>query len=71
MIFVTRLDNRSFLLNLANVKHIESTPDTLITFVNGDTIIIIESLEDIERDVIKFKSAILEKAMKVRVDASV
>ncbi len=68
MIIVTRLYKKKFLLNLPLVKHIESTPDTLITFINGDSIIVLESLEDIELAVIEFKGRTLEKAMKLLAD---
>ncbi|MFK7872940.1 MAG: flagellar FlbD family protein [Oligoflexales bacterium] len=48
MILVTRLDNSKLLVNLDNVKYIESTPDTLIRFMNGDSLMVLESLEEVQ-----------------------
>ena len=47
LILVTRLDNSPMLLNIDNVKYIESTPDTIIRFMNGDSLIIRENIEQI------------------------
>ena len=61
MILLTRLDNSKLLVNLESIKYVESTPDTLLTFLNGDTLIVLESLEDIEKGVIDFRVKTLEK----------
>jgi flagellar protein FlbD len=61
MILLTRLDNTKLLISLESVKYIESTPDTLITFVNGDTLMVRESLDDIEKSVIDYRVKTLEK----------
>lgn len=61
MILLTRLDKTKLLVNLETVKFVEFTPDTLITFVNGDTIIVRESLEEIEKSVIDYRVRTLEK----------
>ena len=37
------------LLCFDNVKYIESAPDTLIFFTNGDSIIVREGLEEVQR----------------------
>jgi flagellar protein FlbD len=55
VILLTRLDNKKFLVNLDTIKFIESTPDTLISFVNGDNIIVRESLDDIEQRVLEYR----------------
>ncbi len=46
MIMLTRLDNSKVLVNLETVKFIESTPDTLLSFLNGDSVMVRESLEE-------------------------
>jgi flagellar protein FlbD len=61
MIFVTRLDKSRLLLNLESVKYIESTPDTFIFFLNGDSVIVQESLEEIERRVLDFRVSLLKQ----------
>lgn len=59
MILLTRLDNSKILINLETVKFIESTPDTLVSFVNGDSVMVRESLEEIDRRVIEYRVKIL------------
>lgn len=62
MILLTRLDNSKVLVNLETVKFIESTPDTLISFVNGDSVMVQESLEEIDRRVVEYKVRLLTLA---------
>ena len=47
MITLTRLDERIIVLNADLIKMIESTPDTIITLVNGDTVIARESVDEV------------------------
>ena len=47
MITLTRLNKRVVVLNADLIKMVESTPDTIITLINGDTIIVRESVEDV------------------------
>jgi len=61
MLMLTKLDNTPILVNLETIKYIEPTPDTLIRFVNGDTLIVRESLEDLERGVIELKKRIFSE----------
>ena len=54
MITVTRLDKRVIVLNAEHIKMIESTPDTIITLVNGDTVIVRESVEEVVRRAVDY-----------------
>jgi len=47
MITVTRLDKRVVVVNADLIKMLESTPDTIITFINGDTVLVRDSVEDV------------------------
>jgi flagellar protein FlbD len=47
MIAVTRLDNRVLVINAEMIKMIESKPDTIITLINGDTLIVRETVEEV------------------------
>lgn len=58
MITVTRLDERVIVLNAEHIKMIESTPDTIITLVNGDTVIVRESVEEVVRRAIDYSRQI-------------
>jgi flagellar protein FlbD len=56
---LTRLDKSKVLINLEAIKYAEATPDTLISFLNGDSIMVRESLEELEQRVINYKTKIL------------
>lgn len=62
MICLTKLDKSPFLLNLEAVKYIESTPDSLIIFQNGDSSFVLESLDEIQTRVLEYKARVLELA---------
>jgi len=47
MITVTRLDKRVVVLNADLIKMIEATPDTIITLINGDTLVVRDSVDDV------------------------
>ena len=55
MITVTRLDQRVVVLNADLIKMIEATPDTIITLINGDTVIIRESVDEVVRRAIDYQ----------------
>ncbi len=55
MITVTRLDNRVVVVNSDLIKMIESTPDTIITFINGDSVIVRDAMEDVVRSAIDYQ----------------
>ncbi len=54
MITVTRLDDRVVVINAEMIKMIESTPDTIITLLSGDTILVKESVDEIVRRAIEY-----------------
>lgn len=47
MITLTRLDKRVVILNADLIKMIESTPDTIISLINGDSLIVRESVDEV------------------------
>lgn len=55
MITITRLDKRVVVLNADMIKSLEATPDTILTLVNGDTIVVRESVEDIVQRIIEYQ----------------
>lgn len=54
MIMVTRLDKRRVVINADLIKMIESTPDTILTLINGDTLIVRESVDDVVEKAIEY-----------------
>ena len=61
MILLTKLDGSAVLISIDAIKYIEKTPDSLISFLNGDTLFVKESIEEISQIVIKYKREILDK----------
>ena len=47
MIPLTRLNGKPLVVNAELIRYIESTPDTMITLINGDHLIVRESLENV------------------------
>lgn len=54
MITLTRLDKRVVVLNAELIKMIESTPDTIITLINGDCVIVRESVDEVVQRAIEY-----------------
>ena len=59
MILLTRLDKSRVLVNIETIKLFEATPDTVVMFLNGDSMIVTESLEEVEARVIEYKRKVL------------
>ncbi len=47
MIRLTRLNRAPLVVNLSSIQYIESTPDTMIAFINGDRIHVVESVDEV------------------------
>jgi flagellar protein FlbD len=58
MIQVTRINHRPLVLNSDLIEHLESTPDTVITLVNGQKLVVRESVEEVVKRVIEFRRSI-------------
>lgn len=54
MISVTRLNGDRFVLNAELIRTVEENPDTIITLVNGDHIIVREDMDEVIRRVIDY-----------------
>ncbi len=54
MISVTRLNNQPFVLNADLIRTVEQNPDTIITLVTGEHIIVRESSKEIIARVIEY-----------------
>ena len=58
MMVLTRLNGRRIVLNAEMVKTVEETPDTLITLVNGDRMMVTESLEEVVRRAVEYTRSV-------------
>jgi flagellar protein FlbD len=59
MIRLTRINHVPLVLNADLIEHVETTPDTLISMINGQKFVVLESTDDVIRKVIEFRREIL------------
>lgn len=59
MINLTRLNNSTFTLNADLIKLVEQNPDTVITLVNGEKILVQEPVSDIVARIVEFRRRVL------------
>jgi flagellar protein FlbD len=60
MIQLTRLNKQLLWLNSDLIKYVESSPDTLLTLLGGDKIVVRESCDEVVRRVIDFRRQVLQ-----------
>ena len=54
MITVTRLNQKPIVINAELIRSVEENPDTTITLINGDHIIVRESMQEIVEKAIEY-----------------
>ena len=59
MIHLTRLNNHPLVVNSDMIKFIENAPDTMLTLITGEKIVICESSELVISKIIEFRQRIL------------
>ncbi len=59
MIELTRLNGNSMLLNSDLIKTAEASPDTMITLINGEKLIVREALSEVMERVLSYRAALL------------
>ena len=57
MIRVTKLNQDEIVLNAELIRYVERCPDTLITLINGDTLMVRETLDDVVRRAVAYHQA--------------
>ncbi|MGA7560810.1 MAG: flagellar FlbD family protein [Terriglobales bacterium] len=63
MIQLTRLNSHPLVVNSDLIKFVEQAPDTVITLVNGDKLVVRESAQEILARVVQFRRSVLEGIM--------
>ncbi|HMC31761.1 MAG: flagellar protein FlbD [Acidobacteria bacterium] len=59
MIQLTRLNNHPLVVNSDLIKFIEQAPDTVITLVTGEKVLVRESAEEILNRIVEFRRSVL------------
>jgi flagellar protein FlbD len=60
LIKLTSINNKNFILNAEHIEKIENVPESLITLINGNKYIVLESTEEIINKVIEYKNKIFK-----------
>lgn len=58
MISLTRLNGKQFVLNADLIRTVEERPDTTVTLINGDTLVVREDVQEVVRRAIEYGRAI-------------
>jgi len=60
MIQLTRLNKKPLAVNSDLIKFVEQSPDTFLTMITGEKIVVLESAEEVLARVIDFRRAVLQ-----------
>lgn len=58
MIYLTRLNGGKIAVNIDLIEFMEETPDTVITLTTGRKFVVKETMEEIRKEIIKFKKEV-------------
>ena len=60
MIQLTRLNNKPLIVNSDLIKFVEQAPDTLVTLVTGEKIVVLEKAADVLNRIVEFRRSLLQ-----------
>ena len=59
MIQLTRLNNKPLVVNSDLIKFIEQAPDTLVTLITGEKIVVLEKYNEVLSRIVEFRRSVL------------
>ena len=62
MIELTRLNGSRISLNCDLIKHAESAPDTVLTLITGEKLVVLEPRSEVTRRTLDYRAAVLRAA---------
>lgn len=66
MIKLTRFSGQQFVLNAEQIEMLEATPDTVIRLLNGKTVLVRESVEEVVDLALEYRRRVLSIAVAGR-----
>lgn len=57
MIKLTRLDGEVFVLNAELIRYVESRPDTYVTLVSGERVLVRESMDEVMQRAVHYQQS--------------
>jgi|GEM_PF-560852 flagellar protein FlbD len=64
MIELTRLNGHSMVVNSDLIKYVESSPDTMLTLIHGEKIVVTEPCEEVVRRITEYRTRLLADVLK-------
>ena len=62
MIHLTRLNGNPLVVNSDLIKYAESSPDTMLTLINGEKIVVLESCDDVVHRTLAYRGRVFAEA---------
>lgn len=62
MIKVTRLNNSVLQINAETIQSVEANPDTVITFINRDRLLVKEPVEEVAQRIVQYRRILMHQA---------
>ena len=62
MIDLTRLNGKRMVVNCDLIKYAEAAPDTMISLVTGEKLVVLESCDELMARVLRYRAAVLSQA---------
>jgi len=60
MIHLTRLNNKPLVVNSDLIKFVEQAPDTLVTLITGEKIVVLEKPAEVLHRIVEFRRSVLQ-----------
>lgn len=61
MIYVSRLNGKTLVVNCDKIEFLESTPNTVISMTTGRKIVVSESIDEVIVKIIEYKKRVFEQ----------
>jgi flagellar protein FlbD len=61
MINVTRLNDSTLMINAEAIQSVEANPDTVITFLNRDRLIVKERADEVSRRIVQYRRVLQQE----------
>lgn len=65
MISLTRLNTHPIIINCDLIRFVEASPDTMLTLVTGEKIVILETCEELVAKAVEWRAGLLRAAFPV------
>ena len=62
MIELTRLNGSHFAVNCDLIKYAEAAPDTVLTLITGEKLVVLEPCDEVSRRTLEYRASVLRTA---------